>query len=86
MLSSLAQHYGLATGAAVLGEVESVFVNLSTSEVPWKLRMLLLREQDVFCLGDHHEHALRPDILKQLLEEFLDEYYPMPAPWERGGE
>lgn len=86
MLSSLAQHYGLATGAAVVDEIESVFVNLSTSEVPWKLRMLLQRESDVFCLGDHHEHALRPDILKQLLEEFLDAYYPMPAPWERGGQ
>ena len=83
MLSSLAQHYGLATGTAVVGAAESAFVNLSSSEVPYKLRRLLLRAQDFICLGDHHEHALRPDVLQQLLREFFEAYLPVPAPWER---
>jgi hypothetical protein len=86
MLSSFAQHYGLATGSAVVGAAEAAFVNLSSSEVAYKLRQLLLREQDFICLGDHHEHALKPEVLQQLLHEFLEEYLPLPAPWEREGQ
>lgn len=83
MLSSLAQHYGLITGTAVVAESESVFVNISTGNVIKRLRWLMPREQDFICLADHHEHALRPAVLAEVLDNFFTSYFPEPAPWER---
>ncbi len=83
MLSSLAQHYGLVTGSAVLGDSESVFVNISASNVIKRLRWLMAREQDFICLGDHHEHALKPAVLAEVMTNFFESYFPEPGPWER---
>ncbi|MBS43109.1 MAG: hypothetical protein CMH83_08125 [Nocardioides sp.] len=82
-LSSLAQHYGLQTGTAYVGEADLAYVNISNSDLEWQLNRLLDRDQDFICLGDHHDHALRADRLQQVLAEFLEAYYPVPAPWER---
>ncbi|MDN4171424.1 stealth conserved region 3 domain-containing protein [Nocardioides sp. SOB77] len=83
LLSSLAQHYGLATGTAYVGTAEHAFVNVSNSDVEWQLQRLLDREQDFFCLGDHHDHAVTAARLDRLLADFYAEYYPVAAPWER---
>ncbi|MBC9734583.1 stealth conserved region 3 domain-containing protein [Nocardioides marmotae] len=83
LLSSLAQHYGLATGTAYVGSAEHAFVNVSNSDVEWQLQRLLDREQDFFCLGDHHDHAVTAARLDRLLADFYAEYYPVAAPWER---
>jgi hypothetical protein len=83
MLSSLAQHYGLITGTAVVGEAETAYVDISASDLPRRLRKLMWREQDVICLGDHHDHSLKPELLQQILSEFFEGYVPVPAPWER---
>ncbi|WKN49401.1 stealth conserved region 3 domain-containing protein [Nocardioides sp. Arc9.136] len=83
VLSSLAQHYGLATGSAYLGSAEHSFVNVSNSDVAWQLQRLLDRQQDFFCLGDHHDHAATATRLDRLLREFYAAYYPVAAPWER---
>ncbi|NHC24138.1 glycosyltransferase [Nocardioides sp. IC4_145] len=83
LLSSLAQHYGLATGTAYVGSAEHAFVNVSNSDVEWQLQRLLERGQDFFCLGDHHDHAVTAARLDALLADFYAEYYPVAAPWER---
>ena len=83
MLSSLAQHYGLMTGNAVVGEAETAYVDISAGDLPRRLRKLQAREQDVICLGDHHDHALNPELLQRLLSEFFESYVPVRAPWER---
>lgn len=85
-LSSLAQHYGLATGQSAVGSIEDEFVNISGSDVVGRLRRLLAREQDTFCLGDHHDYALKPHKLEAILTEFFEEYFPIAAPWERGAD
>jgi glycosyltransferase involved in cell wall biosynthesis len=85
MLSSLAQHYGLVTGSAVSAEGESVFINISKGSVVKRLRMLMSRDQDFICLGDHHHHALKPAVLTEVLTNFFESYFPEPAPWERQG-
>jgi hypothetical protein len=85
MLSSFAQHYGLVTGTAYVGEAEHAFVNLSNSDVDRQLDRLLERQQDFFCLGDHHDHALRADRLDRLLADFFAAYFPVVAPWELSG-
>lgn len=83
LLSSFAQHYGLITGAAVVGRPETAYVDISANDVIRKLRRLKPREQDVICLGDHHDHALPPSVLRGILQEFFTYYFPVPAPWEK---
>ena len=83
MLSSLGQHYGLATGTAFLGEAEFEFVNLSNSDLSRQLNQLLARGQDFFCLGDHHDYAMSAARLERELASFLEAYFPVRAPWER---
>lgn len=82
-LSSLAQHYGLMTGASFVGEASRAYVNLSNSDLNWKLRKTLRREQDFICLADHHDHALDPAQLNRTLTTFMETYFPVPAPWEK---
>ncbi len=82
-LSSFAQHYGLLTGTAYAAEADTVFVNIANSDLDWQLSQLLNRDQDFFCLGDHHDHGFREWRLDEMLTTFLREYYPVAAPWER---
>ncbi|MEP9363746.1 stealth conserved region 3 domain-containing protein [Nocardioides sp. CN2-186] len=82
MASSLAQHYGLLTGTAVVGEGEILYVDLSASDLPRRLRKVMQREQDVLCLADNHDHSLKPEALQQVLGDFFEGYVPVPAPWE----
>lgn len=83
MLSSLAQHYGLLTGRSFVGDARLAFVNLSNSDVDRQLERVLDRDQDFICLGDHHDHALRPRVLAQLLGDWYAAYFPVAAPWEK---
>lgn len=84
--SSLAQHVGLVTGAAVTGDLAEhplAYVNLSNADVEAQLRRLLSREQDFVCLADHHDQAVGEDTVAALLDDVLGRYYPIAAPWER---
>jgi len=85
VLSSLAQHYGLITGTAYVGAGEPAFVDLSRSDLVWQLRRLLDRDQDFFCLGDHHDYAVAAARVEQELASFLAAYFPIAAPWELSG-
>jgi len=82
-LSSLAQHFGLLTGTAFTRPIDLAYVDLSNADLERRLHSLGAREQDVICLADHHDHALRPERLEAVLHDFLEGYFPIPAPWER---
>ncbi|MEN8673267.1 stealth conserved region 3 domain-containing protein [Nocardioides sp.] len=81
-LSSLAQHFGLLTGSAFVQPVDLAYVDLSNADLERRLHGLAAREQDVICLAEHHDHALRPERLEVVLRDFLEGYYPVAAPWE----
>jgi len=83
LLSSFAQHYGVATGAAVIGSGVNAYVDIGTFDVRRRLRRVLQRDQDFVCLGDHHEHSLKPEVLQEVLHGFFETYLPVTAPWER---
>ena len=83
VLSSLAQHYGLLTGQAYVGEADLAFVGLANADLDAQLARVLRRDQDFICLADHHDHALRAEVLDELLGDFYARYWPVPAPWER---
>ncbi|MBF4764144.1 stealth conserved region 3 domain-containing protein [Nocardioides islandensis] len=83
MLSSFVQHYAVLTGTAYVAEADTEFVNIANPDLDWQLSLLMKREQDFFCLGDHHDHGFRLDRLDALLAGFLQEYFPVAAPWEK---
>nr|WP_246284423.1 stealth conserved region 3 domain-containing protein [Nocardioides perillae] len=84
LLSSLAQHYGLATGAAYWGEHAFRYVDLGNGAVRRTLDGLLrTRGLDSVCLGDNDRSGLPPDEVAALLADFLEQWVPLPAPWER---
>ncbi|WP_426241997.1 stealth conserved region 3 domain-containing protein [Nocardioides sp. LHG3406-4] len=85
LLSSFAQHYGLITGTAFRGEAAHAFVDLSSARVARQLRQLRARDNDFFCVGDHHDFAVDADEVDALLAEFLAAYFPVAAPWETPG-
>lgn len=82
-LSSLAQHYGLLTGAAYVGDAAIDFLDLSKRDVAARLDALLQRQQDFFSLGDQHAYAVTPGRMREMLAEFLATYFPIRAPWEK---
>jgi hypothetical protein len=85
LLSSLAQHWGLLTGAAVPVEGEVAYVDLGAAELARQLTVLAEREKEFVCIADPHEFALQGDTVDAMLHEFLETSYPVPAPWERPG-
>ncbi|MBA3781362.1 MAG: stealth conserved region 3 domain-containing protein [Nocardioides sp.] len=85
LLSSFAQHYGLITGTAFRGEAAHAFVDLSNARIARQLRQLRARDNDFFCVGDHHDFAVDADEVDALLAEFLAAYFPVAAPWETPG-
>lgn len=83
MLSNLAQHYGLITGSAFAGTAQHAFVDLSNARVERQLKQLRARDHDFFCVGDHHDFAVDAEAVDAMLARFLEDYFPVPAPWER---
>jgi glycosyltransferase involved in cell wall biosynthesis len=83
LLSSLAQHYGLITGQAYVGDGSTHFVDLTAARLGKQFAKLRARNVDFFCLGDHHDFALDTDEVDTMLADFLAEYFPVSAPWER---
>lgn len=83
MLSSLAQHYGLMSGTAYVGQADYAFVDLAEAIVRRRLLNLLDRDRDGFCLGDAHDFARDPEKVDAMVVDFLETYFPVAAPWER---
>lgn len=82
-LSSLAQHYALATGRSYVAQADLAFVDLAHPDADKQLRRLLRRDHDFICLAEHHDHGMHLDLLAEVLTEWCETYYPVAAPWER---
>ena len=81
--SSLHHHYGYLTGRAIPGSISYDYVNLSRWDLAQRLASIERRRNyDTFCLNDtdHHDDHERRDAI---VAEFLETYFPIPAPWER---
>lgn len=83
MLSSLAQHHGLATGRAYPATAEHVYVDLGHQRVDSTLDGLMRRDRDFLCLADNHSSALGDEVVTELLTTTMAKYYPVAAPWEK---
>ncbi|MGC1211669.1 MAG: stealth family protein, partial [Micromonospora sp.] len=83
--SSLHHYYGFHTGRAVPGELAYAIAELSDPDTPARLAHLLAkRDRHVFCLND--AFSTEEDLAAQVsvLTPFLDTYFPVPSPWEKG--
>jgi hypothetical protein len=84
MLSSFAQSYGLITGQAFRASAHHGYVDLGHQQLPVQLKQMLNRNRDFFCIADNMLAAFDEERADALLHEFLEEYFPIAAPWELG--
>ena len=80
--SSFAQHYGLATGRAVLAPIETDYVHVESRRLATSLERLRLgRDRDTFCINETAD-ANRDDAAENVIRDFYEDYFPEAAPWE----
>jgi glycosyltransferase involved in cell wall biosynthesis len=84
MLSSFAQTYGLITGQAFRASAHHGYVDLGHQQLPVQLRQMLKRDRDFFCVADNLLAAFDEERADGLLHDFLEQYFPIAAPWELG--
>jgi hypothetical protein len=83
--SSLHHYYAFLTGRAAPGHINYSYTDLAARETPYRLRrMLSLRRFDVFCLNDTDSDAVTQARQLELMSWFLDAYFPVPSPYEKG--
>jgi len=83
LLSSFAQNYGLVTGQAFRASAHHGYVDLGHQQLPVQLKAMLKRDRDFFCVADNLVAAFDEERADALLHDFLEAYFPVPAPWER---
>lgn len=85
--NSLYHYYALLTGKAVPQESMRVkYVDTTMQEGIAELATLLRkRDYDFFCLNDGSFPELSPEERATAVRSFLEDYLPVPAPWERDG-
>lgn len=82
LLSSFAQNYGLITGQAFRASAHHGYVDLGHQQLPVQLRSMLRRDRDFFCIADNLLAAFDEERADALLHDFLEQYFPIAAPWE----
>ncbi|MFZ4896647.1 stealth family protein [Plantibacter sp. Mn2098] len=83
--NSLYHYYALMTGRAVQqtqAKVRYIETTLKQS-LSQMDRLLKRRDQDMFCLNDGSRPEISVEERTTAVIDFLDRYFPFPAPWER---
>lgn len=83
--NSLYHYYALMTGRAVQqrdAKVQYIETTLRKA-LPAMARLLKKRDQDMFCLNDGSFPEISVEERTTAVREFLESYFPIPAPWER---
>jgi hypothetical protein len=83
--NSLYHYYALLTGRAVQNEAAKVlYVDTTLRSGLAKLpKLLKKRKFDFFCLNDGSFPEVSAEERARVVREFLESYFPVPAPWER---
>jgi hypothetical protein len=83
--NSLYHYYALITGRAVeQRQAKVTYVETTLRRSLNQLdRLLRRRDQDMFCLNDGSNPELSVEERTEAVTEFLERYFPIPAPWER---
>lgn len=82
--SCLSHYYAYATGTAVPARVPATYINIGNPWASLQMRRLLRRgDSNVFCLNDSPIRFKRDTIVDASVTTFLEEYFPLPSPFER---
>lgn len=83
--NSFYHYYALMTGRAVVQQAAKVtYVETTlTASLRQMKRLLRTRSQDFFCLNDGSAPELSIETRTTSVLDFLNNYYPIAAPWER---
>ena len=83
--NSLYHYFALLTGRAVVqtdAKVKYVETTLKRA-LPAMKRLLKRRDVDMFCLNDGSFPEISVEERTTAVIEFLERYFPFPAPWEK---
>lgn len=81
--ASFAQHYGFATGRAVIGELENEYVHVESRRLRWHLdRILLDDELQTCCINETHRPGTGDHEHEAAIQRFFERKFPVAAPWE----
>jgi selenocysteine lyase/cysteine desulfurase len=83
--NSLYHYFALLTGQAVTkvgAKVQYVDTTLRVGLAALE-RLLRKRNQDFFCLNDGSFPEVPADERQNVVTDFLEKYFPVPAPWEK---
>jgi UDP-glucose 4-epimerase len=83
--NSLYHYYALLEGRAVTqDDAKVLYVDTTLKSGLCRLPALLRRRQyDLFCLNDGSFPEVAADERAELMVDFLEKYFPIPAPWEK---
>nr|WP_307783947.1 stealth family protein [Streptomyces spinoverrucosus] len=82
--SSFALYYAALTGRAQPGSMPFTYLQLAVPDLADRLgRLLDGRDQDTFCLNDAFSTPEDIEAQQELLDGFLNAYFPTPSPYER---
>jgi hypothetical protein len=83
--NSLYHYYALMTGRAVAQtQVRSMYIETTLKRALQQMRRLRKRrDQDMFCLNDGSFPEISDEVRRAAVTEFLEMYFPFPAPWEK---
>ncbi|MFB7666095.1 stealth family protein [Kitasatospora sp. NPDC056138] len=82
--SSLHHYYGYHSARAVPSELKYAYLDLMHQSTSRRLaRILAARDLDVFCINDTVSDRKDLPNQLQLLQPFLDAYFPQPSPFEK---
>ncbi|WP_199706422.1 stealth family protein [Amnibacterium setariae] len=83
--NSFYHYYALLTGRSIQNRESSMlYVDTTTHKGLGLLKKLgKRRDVDFFCLNDGSFPEVAPDVRAKKVTEFLQTYFPSPAPWER---
>ncbi|MFC5185606.1 stealth family protein [Actinomadura harenae] len=85
--SSLYHYYSFFTGRAVEADMTYRYINLASPEAAERLDTALeQRPYECFCINDTEFDAEETARQHELVERFLQAYFPMPSPYEVGSD
>lgn len=80
--SSLAPYYGFATHRAIPASLRVAYLPLGSIDFADRIRSISRRSYDAISLGEPSTEIQNPELVDHAVAEFLEEKWPIPAPWE----
>ncbi|MFF9347768.1 stealth family protein [Streptomyces sp. NPDC014734] len=84
--SSLHHYYGQQTSRSVAGKIRYTYLDLAAPTTGRHLnRLLAQRDYHTFCINDTVDDPDTAEARTAMLKTFLENYFPVPSPYERSG-